>query len=271
MSQESTAGRGPTCRQVWLRGTIVILSTLGWFGLAGAAASELDEVMDASARRIELAQASQQTINQIVDQTEGLEAEYKQIVKQLDGLKVYNDYMERQITNQESELADLNESIEQIGTVERQIMPLMIRMLEGLERFIELDMPFLREERLTRVDRLKTLMERADVTVAEKFRRLTEAFQIENDFGRTIETYKDTLTIGGATLEVNVLRLGRIGLYYQTNDASATGLWDRDSKEWTSLSGAGPRNQVREGIRMARKLVAPDLLMLEIPASEVAP
>jgi hypothetical protein len=114
-------------------------------------------------------------------------------------------------------------------------------------------------------------MERSDVTVAEKFRRLTEAFQIENDFGRTIETYKDALEIDGATLEVDVLRLGRIGLYYQTLDASETGQWDPEAGAWTHLSGGTARNQVRQGIRVARKLVAPDLLLLEIPAPEVAP
>jgi hypothetical protein len=150
-------------------------------------------------------------------------------------------------------------------------MPLMIRMLDGLEQFIELDLEFLKDERLGRVQRLRSLMERADVSVAEKFRRLTEAFQIENDFGRTIETYKTTLVIEDATLEVDILRLGRIGLYYQTNDASATGQWDPVAGNWTPLGGRSARDQVRKGIRIARRLVAPDLLMLEVPAPEVAP
>ena len=99
----------------------------------------------------------------------------------------------------------------------------------------------------------------------------SEAFQIENDFGRTIETYKDALVLEGANLEVNVLRLGRIGLYFQTNDASSTGKWDPTAGQWVTLSDGMSRNQVRQGIRMARKLVAPDLLLLEIQAPEVAP
>jgi hypothetical protein len=233
-------------------------------------ASGLQEVMSAGEARIQLAQASQKTIDDVVRQTESLESEYKQVMKQVDGLNVYNQYMERQIANQEEELAELRRSIDQTSDVERQIMPLMIRMLDGLAQFIELDVPFLQDERVERVERLRSLMERADVSVAEKFRRLMEAFQIENDFGRTIEIYKDTLVIQGATLEVNVLRLGRVGLYYQTNDASATGLWDPVAGQWTPLTGGGARNQVRQGIKIARKLVAPDLLLLEIPAPEVA-
>jgi len=206
----------------------------------------------------------------VVGQTSELETEYKQIMKQLDGLAVYNDYIQRQIDSQEGELAQLSVSLDQVGVVERQIMPLMIRMLDGLEQFIGLDVPFLMDERQDRVSRMRALMERADVTLAEKFRRLTEAFQIENDFGRTIEVYKDTLTLDGATLEVNLLRLGRVGLYYQTTDASQTGRWDGPSGQWLALSDGTARNQVRRGIRIARKLVAPDLLLLEVPAPEVA-
>ncbi len=216
------------------------------------------------------AQASQQRIDQVVDQTDGLVSEYKQIMKQLDGLAVYNDYIQRQIQSQEQELAELQVSLGQVGIVERQIMPLMIRMLDGLEQFIALDKPFLLDERRGRIARLRALMERADVTLAEKFRSLTEAFQIENDFGRTIEVYKDTLTLDGATIEVDVLRLGRVGLYYQSTDASATGRWNTDADQWVAMNDGKARNQVRRGLRIARKLVAPDLLLLQVPAPEVA-
>lgn len=245
-----------------------------WVGLVAppvGISSDLGEVMRAGTDRAQMAQASQERIDEVVRETQDLESEYKQVMKQVDGLQVYNDYIQRQVENQELELETLSASLSQVDVVERQIMPLMIRMLDGLEQFIQLDLPFLREDRLDRVERLHLLMERADVSMAEKFRRLTEAFQIENDFGRTIETYKDALVLEGANLEVNVLRLGRIGLYFQTNDASSTGKWDPTAGQWVTLSDGMSRNQVRQGIRMARKLVAPDLLLLEIQAPEVAP
>jgi hypothetical protein len=251
-------------------GHLLTLACLVLAAAPNALAGDLDEVLEYASDRLVLAQVSQQRIDQVVDQTDELESEYKQTMKQLDGLAVYNIYIQRQIQSQEQELAQLEVSLDQVGVVERQIMPLMIRMLDGLEQFIELDKPFLLDERRGRIARLRGLMERADVTLAEKFRSLTEAFQIENDFGRTIEVYKDTLNLDGATIEVNVLRLGRVGLYYQSTDASATGRWDTDTQQWLAMNNSKARNQVRQGLRIARKLVAPDLLLLEVSAPEVA-
>jgi hypothetical protein len=228
------------------------------------------EILAASAERVRLAQASQSRVDEVVDETRSLETAYKLILKEIEGLKVYNDYMERQVENQVIELAALRESIDKVSGIERQIIPLMIRMLDGLEQFIELDVPFLREERIARVARLTELMERPDITVAEKFRRLTEAFQVENDFGRTIEAYTETLNLRDATLDVNMLRIGRIGLYYQTNDGGQTGMWDRAAKQWVPLGGTAARNQVRQGLRIARKQVAPELLLLPVSAPEDA-
>jgi hypothetical protein len=246
----------------------ILLLSLG--AMSTAAWGDVEEVIATSADQIESAQTSQARIDEVVDETEDLESEYKQVLKELDGLQVYNEYMERQIANQAAELVAVRESIDKVSDIERQIVPLMMRMLEGLRQFIELDVPFLKEERVKRVARLSEMMERPDVTVAEKFRRLTEAFQVENDFGRTIETYNETLVLDGATLEVNILRIGRVGLYYQTNDGSRTGMWDSAAGQWRPLSGGAERNQVRQGLRIARKQVAPELLLLPVSAPEDA-
>ncbi|MCA9751728.1 MAG: DUF3450 domain-containing protein [bacterium] len=250
-------------------GALAVAVAAGGF-VSVAAAGELASVLAAEALKIEVAQASQKKIDKMVDETQDLLGEYKQVTKEKDGLEIYNDYLERQVADQVAELEHLRASIDEVSTMERQIVPLMIRMLDSLERFVQLDVPFLQKERTERVARLREMMESADVSAAEKFRRLTEAFQIEIDYGRTIEVYKDSLELSGATLEVNMLRLGRIGLYYQTNDASVTGMWDTQAKQWTSLDDGESRNQVRQGIRIAEKQVAPDLLQLPVPAPEAA-
>ena len=105
------------------------------------------------------------------------------------------------------------------------------------------------------------------MTVAEKFRRLLEAYEIENDYGRTIEAYKGSLELDGAVREVDFLRIGRTALLYQTVDSEIFGMWDKTNREWVPLS-AEYRNQIRAGIKMARKQVAPNLLILPIAAPE---
>jgi len=197
-----------------------------------------------------------------------LEQQYIAVMKEVEGLEVYNALLQKQLDSQAQEMADLNHSIDQVSVIERQVTPLMLKMIEGLEQFVELDVPFLIEERRNRVAFLGTLLERSDVTVAEKFRRLLEAYEIENDYGRTIEAYKGSLELDGAVREVDFLRIGRTALLYQTVDAEIFGMWDKSQGTWVSLP-AEYRNQIRSGIKMARKQVAPNLLILPIGAPEV--
>lgn len=233
--------------------------------LAGAAT--LEEIEAVQAERAEAGRQSQGRIDDIVKETDSLETEYKRVLKELEGLKVFNTLMQRQIDRQESDIGRLNEAIDEVEATGRQMLPLMVRMIEALDLFVEADAPFLLDERRKRVAGLSDLMEREDVTVAEKFRKVLEAYQIENDYGRTIEAYKAAVEHEGATLEVDVLRIGRISLVYQTADLSATRRWDGDSKSWVDLDGSY-RNQVRQGLRVARKQVAPDLLLLPVSAPE---
>jgi len=234
----------------------------------GVEAQSVDGAIGAAESMDDAARGSQARIDQTVDQTRSLEREYAAIMKEIDGLEVYNALLEKQLASQDQEIADLNYSIDQVSVIERQVTPLMLKMIDALEQFIELDIPFLIEERRQRVAFLRTLLERSDITVAEKFRRLLEAYEIENDYGRTIESYKGSLDVDGASREVDFLRLGRVALLYETVDAEIYGMWDPDQKAWAPLP-AEYRNQIRNGIRMAHKQIAPNLLILPVSAPEV--
>ena len=142
----------------------------------------------------------------------------------------------------------------------------MTRMLDSLEVFIQLDTPFLLTERTERLERLRGMMERSDVSSAEKFRRVIEAYQIENDYGRTIEAYKGTVPINGNPQEVDFLRIGRVSLAYQSVGGQYTGAWDVESGDWIELDPAKFKTQVATGLRVARKQIAPDLLVIPVAA-----
>ena len=229
-------------------------------------AQTVDQILQADQRRMNLAQQSQVRVNEVVEGTRSLEDQYRAINKEIDGLKVYNRLMRAQVEGQTATLEDISLSMDQVDVINRQIFPLMERMIDGLEQSINLDIPFLMDERTNRVAGLKGIMERSDVSVAEKFRKVMEAYQIENEFGWSSEYYTQTLEIDGATRSFNMLRIGRIGLYFQSDDARITGRWDIKNRAWIEDDSA--RNEIRKGLRMARQLIAPELIKIPVPAAE---
>jgi len=232
-------------------------------------AQSVDQVLQAELRRLNLAQQSQERINSVVEGTRSLEDQYRAINKEIDGLKVYNRLMMAQTEGQQAVLEDIALSMDQVDVINRQIFPLMERMIDGLEQSVALDVPFLMDERTERIGKLKDTMSRSDVSVAEKFRKVMEAFQIENDYGSTIEPYKQSLTLeDGTTRDYNMLRIGRVGLYFQSDDTNITGRWDNDARAWVLDNGA--RNEVRKGLRVANQLIAPELVLLPISAATEA-
>jgi hypothetical protein len=230
-------------------------------------AQSVDQVLQADQRRLNLAQQSQERINTTVEGTRSLEDQYRAINKEIDGLKVYNRLMRAQVEGQTATLEDIGLSMDQVDVINRQIFPLMMRMIDGLDQSVKVDVPFLMDERTGRINGLKDIMARSDVSVAEKFRKVMEAYQIENDYGSTIEDYKQSLTLEDeGTRAFNMLRIGRIGLYFQSDDTKITGRWDNSARAWVIDNSA--RNEVRKGLRVARQLVAPELIIIPVSAAE---
>jgi hypothetical protein len=254
------------------KNTLMLVSAIAVIGTMSLSAplkaqTTIDQVTQAGEQRADAGAADQQRVEQIANQTDALLSQYKTVIKVVDGLKIYNGLLQRQIDNQESEKAALKESMDNVALIERQILPMMTRMLDGLEDFIELDTPFLLKERHERMERLREMMERSDVTAAEKFRRVIEAFQIENDYGRTIEAYKGTVNIDGNEQEVDFLRIGRVSLSYQSIGGQYTGAWDPETHSFVQIPPETYKANVAHGIRVARKQVAPDLLTVPVPAA----
>ena len=250
------------------RVTTAVFATLVIAASGSVFAQSVDQVLQADQRRLTLAQQSQERINSIVEGTRSLEDQYRAINKEIDGLRVYNRLMGAQTDGQQATLEDIALSMDQVDVINRQIFPLMTRMIDGLEQSIALDVPFLMAERTDRVAGLHDIMERSDVSVAEKFRKVMEAYQIENDFGTSSETYEQTLTFGDDTRSYNILRIGRVGLYFQSDDAKITGRWDNANREWVRDDSS--RNEIRKGLRMAKQLIAPEIIVIPVDAASPA-
>lgn len=244
----------------------VITGALALNTVFATQANDLKPVIKAGKEISNLAVNSQQKINGIAEQTQTKFQQYQMVNKEIEGLNIYNAQLQKQLQSQYDEMKSLNADIDRVSVIERQITPLMIRMIDGLQKFVELDVPFLPTERAERISSLKNMMDRADVAVSEKFRRVLEAYQVEMGYGRSIEAYSGLINVEGQERDVDFLRIGRVALMYITRDGSVAGVWDNEAKNWQPAEDEF-RMHITKGLRMAKKQLAPDLLVMPIKAA----
>lgn len=252
----------------------VVMSTALTAGAVFSGASYADQTLDAIASvgqsKVAQAQKSQARINKLQSETDALISKFKQTNKTIEGLKVYNSQLEKQLQSQRDIMGKLEESISQITVIQRQVQPLVIKMLDAIEQFVQLDAPYRKDVRLERIETLREKLTDADITIAEKFRQVLEIYSIESEYARKIDTYPAEIDINGQTTKVDIVAIGRVALMYQTADGSATGAWDRATNQWVALDGGEYRVPVRNAIKIAQKKAQNDIMRLPIAAPETA-
>ncbi|MGQ0622983.1 MAG: DUF3450 domain-containing protein [Panacagrimonas sp.] len=240
----------------------VLIALLGWVGSAAAQKAPVERAIDSTVEANRAARASQEKIDKLDDQTRAMLERYRSASWQAQQLTVYATQLGELVAAQDAEKASLNRQIEAMERTERELLPLMLRMVDGLEKFIALDLPFLATERKERFESLKKFMADPEANNAEKFKRILEAWQIEAEYGRSLGS--ETAEVEGRSVEV--LRVGRTALYYLSSDGKQAGIWDAASKQWQELPHRHVA-QIRHGLRMARETAAPDLLRLPMSAA----
>jgi hypothetical protein len=209
------------------------------------------------------AAASQRRIEELDDETVSLLSEYHTELERLHDLQTYNANMRRMRASQEAEKVRLGQELEEIEVLRREMLPLMVEMIDVLARFIELDQPMLLAERQSRLRALQDNLSRSDVALGEKYRRIIEAYQIEAEYGQNIEAYEGSLSLQGRDLTVDFLRVGRLALYYVSLDRSEAGLWDPRQGSWHALDEEY-LELLELALRVARKQAPPNLMPLPL-------
>lgn len=234
---------------------------------AGSQAADPEKVKTVISEQVKTEQAavvSQKKIEQLDDAASKAVGEYRQAIAEAASLKAYNDQIAVQVKSQADQIADMTKQLDEIATTSREVLPLMDKMLDALVKFVALDVPFLQDERKNRIAQLQLMMGRSDVSTSEKYRRLVEAYQIEVEYGRTIEVYQGK--VDDKTVEF--LRTGRVSLMYSTLDGKETGYWDADTRKWVADNDY--REAMKTGIKVAKKQAAPDFIEVAIHAPKEA-
>ena len=250
-------GRGGTAR-VWRTGCMLLALAAG-----ASAQVEVADVVGVAEAYQEDAAAAQARVETLDDEALALLAEYHAELERIDDLSTYNENMRGLLASQAEEKATLERELDELEVVRQTLVPLMVEMVDVLDRFVELDQPMLRAERQARVVRVRDNLTRSDVEISEKYRRVVEAYQIEAEYGQTIEAYEGPISLDGRDLTVDFLRVGRVGLFYLTLDREGAGIWDRANGRWVALD---PRyvDTVDYAVRLARKQAPPDLVDLPL-------
>jgi len=233
-------------------------------------AQEIDPVLQTSRQAAQGTSQSQERIDQIDARTQELLNDYRASLKQLEQLNRYNESQQRQVEAQRREIESLTSDIDNIASLQRAVQPLMEDMVKALGRLVEADMPFLLDERRERVSRLESIMDDPARSPAERYRLVVEAYQIENEYGRTIEAYRGDIEVGGRDFEnVEFLRIGRVALVFRTDDWSVMKRYDAQSGSWVDLDSSF-QPHIRDGIRIAREQIPPDLMAVPVTAPQTA-
>lgn len=203
---------------------------------------------------------SQLKIDALYEESRQSLQQFRLINAELEQLTIYNKQLIQITDDQAKQISTKQQQILAIENTQDGIMPLMERMLKNLQTFIDLDVPFLMEERQSRVANLRALLVSSEVTTSEKFRRVLEAYQIELEYGRTIEAYRAPVD----SIIVEHLRLGRNALYYISLKGDSPHIWSAQSKSWIPLE-KNYATEISQGIQIARQQLTPKLLHLKVP------
>jgi hypothetical protein len=245
----------------WL--PLVCASALSSSSFVRAQSAEVNDVLDVQRGYQTAAQQSQQRVEELDQQTLAMVARYNDELERHDDLLAYNENLRQLLASQAEEKTRLAAELGDIEVVRQSIVPLMLEMVQVLERFIQLDKPLLLEERQARLEKLQANLTRSDVDLAEKYRRLLDAYQIEAEYGQSLEAYEGTASVDGRERRVDFLRVGRLALYFVALDRSEAGIWNPAAGSWNILP-ASALDGLDYALRVARKQAPPNLLELPL-------
>ena len=227
----------------------------------------VDDTIDIQVDASNLSVEAQKNIEGLDEVSKNLYFEYKDTINEYKALKNYDDQLDKIIQEQLKEIKNINDQIDSLDDINVDILPLLKTMIDTLKKFIEFDIPFLIDSRLTRVNELDALILRADVTTAEKFRKVFEAYQLEAKFGKTIENYPGYIDIESNKTAVDFFRLGRLGLYYRTPDGDETGYWDALNNSW-SHEGNNLDTDIKNALDISNRQSPPNFINLPLKPVE---
>jgi hypothetical protein len=219
-------------------------------GLAIPAHAQLREALSTGEQATRKAEQVQDRINQLDDDRSDMVREFRTLIQRRDAAELFAKQQALVVQSQREEIASLTEQLGSIDDITAQTVPMLLGMVEDLKLFVAADLPFKQEERQTRLDALDSVMKAPNVTTAEQYRLIMEAYSAEMEYGRTIDTWQEEIAIDGNPTTVDMFLYGRVALVYLTPSGKAA-RYDRTTGEWQPLPSSYV-NDIRRSVRVAQ-------------------
>lgn len=249
----------------WIR-TSLAAGAVAAFAVGAASAQQLDEALRVAQQSTEQGAQAQRQIDDIADRTASLEGEYLALRQQIEDQRIFIEQQQVFLRSQQNEIDELTSQLDRVSGIERDLTPMLLEMYVRLEEFIDSDLPFQIDTRRARLDNIERVLGQADISPAEKYRVILNAYEIEAGYGRSLRTYQQEAEIDGAAHNATVLQFGRIAMIriYDGNMHIMT----RDQQEWRPLSG-GHATNVQRALRIAQEVTTPEVFLAPLPGPVV--
>jgi hypothetical protein len=168
----------------------------------------------------------------------------------------------------EESIFELSKRLDEAHLLQSSLQDTMNVILTRFEDFVERDLPFLPAERERRVEGLREVLAKPDVTGAEKVRLLFEALRIEAEYGSTVEVNRSEVEVDGEAIFADILKVGRVSLFWRTPDGQRSGTFDPATRQWVELERKYDP-AIKETIEMATHMRPIELIAL--PLGRVQP
>lgn len=234
--------------------------------ISGVQASALSDARTIESTMNQASVKSQKKIDSSAEAALSMTAEIEQLQEETENLRVYRDHLANLVASQDRESHSLSDQIQGIKETRQGVVPLMYRMLDSLKTSVTNDKPIRKEQRLARIGKLEAMMVQADISDAEKYRRILEAYQIEMDYGTKMGIYQGQIAVDSDTIEVDMLYLGRISLIARSLDGTQFWAWNDNETRWQGV-GSDYSKDINKAFAIASKQAAPSLLTLPVSVS----
>ncbi len=235
--------------------------------LAANPVSASDQVTEKIRKPVEdsiaIRQKTQKDIEKWSEKKSSLEAEYDALVENSKRLVVQREQLIQELETIETRIGNLENQIEAMEKISGMLQPFLQQIYEKLLNSVDQKIPFLQEERYARLANLKRTLDDPQLALGEKFRKVMEALFIETEYGNTVEVYQEKIPLAEEDVLVNVLRLGRLSLFFETLDQTTTGYFDLDENQWKVLPKSA-NHDIRVAMEIGSKRRPADVVTLPL-------